>query len=567
MAQLDFVDPLSARSEAAARTATSEMKLDMEEAFASPRRIWLRGRLTDLPSQPTSEAASDKHWWEVRRRQSLPSAIPSVHLETRVNGQVLTTEIQPAIDGRFEATFTADLPVSKRGWRLARNRVTCLDQTAEKCALVIQTPERARTAVVVIVPSAAPIGRSLRSSDGNCRLSSDLTQSLCNLEKEAPGRNIFYYLSCVPKDARPYRAELSLATAAWGWPAGNLVLFAEQEGRTAHDLLRAGIDLIRWLFADSLEVVLATADDSFSDLLKTAAQPAEDRAPARELRLPIAERKNCLEASPPSSLSVSLSGLYRPTRAAHIPRHPVVFCHGMMAFTTLHFQLPADLNCFRPLREYLQERGFRVLFPQVAPTSGVVARAAELRDQIRRWTDEPVNVIAHSMGGLDARYMITHLGMAKQVRCLTTVATPHRGTHLVDWFLTNFHKRVPLLRAFEALGVSLDGFRDCRPSACVAFNASTPDMPGVKYFSYGGSVPVSRVTPVLRRAWTLLSATEGPNDGMVSEASAHWGEYVGTVHADHFAQTPDMTFVRPGEDFDAAGFYCGVLEDLARRGF
>ena len=77
----------------------------------------------------------------------------------------------------------------------------------------------------------------------------------------------------------------------------------------------------------------------------------------------------------------------------------------------------------------------------------------------------------------------------------------------------------------------------------------------------------SHVTPVLRRAWSILKAVEGPNDGMVSEASARWGEYLGTIHADHFAQTPDMVFVRPGEDFDAPGFYCRVLEDLARRGF
>src|SRR5262249_5187529 len=38
-----------------------------------------------------------------------------------------------------------------------------------------------------------------------------------------------------------------------------------------------------------------------------------------------------------------------------------------------------------------------------------------------------VHVFAHSMGGLDARYMISRLGMAKRVLSLTTIATPHRG--------------------------------------------------------------------------------------------------------------------------------------------
>ena len=92
-------------------------------------------------------------------------------------------------------------------------------------------------------------------------------------------------------------------------------------------------------------------------------------------------------------------------------------------------------------------------------------------------------------------------------------------------------------------------------------------MPGVQYFSYGGETPTARLSPVLRRAWNILTPVEGPNDGMVSVASAHWGEYLGTVHADHFAQTPDAVMVRPGEDFDSLGFFTRVVEDLARRGF
>ena len=148
----------------------------------------------------------------------------------------------------------------------------------------------------------------------------------------------------------------------------------------------------------------------------------------------------------------------------------------------------------------------------------------------------------------------------------TTVCTSHRGTFLADWFIANYRNRVPLLLAMEALGVNVDGFRDCRRDVCAAFNASTPDAPGVRYLSYGSAVPQSRLSPFLRRAWTLLTPLEGANDGMVSVASAQWGEYLGTLAADHFAQTPDATFVRPGEDFDAPRFWIGLIEDLARRG-
>jgi triacylglycerol lipase len=208
-----------------------------------------------------------------------------------------------------------------------------------------------------------------------------------------------------------------------------------------------------------------------------------------------------------------------------------------------------------------------VLFPQVSATGPIVERAEQLRDQIRAWTEEPINLVAHSMGGLDARHLITHLGMADRVATLTTIATPHHGTYLADWFHEVYRERVPLLTAFEAVGINTDGFRDCRRAACQAFNARTPDVPGVRYFSYVGEVSHARISPVLRRAWNILYPVEGPNDGMVSKTSARWGECLGVVHADHFAQTPDARFVRPGEDFDALGFYARLVEDLARRGY
>jgi triacylglycerol lipase len=239
----------------------------------------------------------------------------------------------------------------------------------------------------------------------------------------------------------------------------------------------------------------------------------------------------------------------------------------MLGYSMLKMHRPTDVNYFSTLKSFLDPRGVHVLFPRVGPTSGVVERAEELLEQIVRWTDEPVNIVAHSMGGLDARYMISRLGMANRVRSLTTIATPHRGSFMADWFQSNFRRRVPVLLALEAVGFNVDGFGDCRPEVCQRFNAQTPDAPLVRYFSIGGDVPPARLTPFLRRAWGLLTPVEGPNDGLVSVQSARWGDYLGTIQADHFAQTPDGVFVRDGEDFDALGFYVRLVEDLARRGF
>jgi triacylglycerol lipase len=384
------------------------------------------------------------------------------------------------------------------------------------------------------------------------------------LQNGAAEVHAIYYVGGVSPHADSRQAELALAATTLGWPAGTFVLLPV--AADAPDRVVIGLDRLRWLFAGAMDLLVFNLEPGFTEALAASTGPKEDRATVHRLLSPH-DDPGILFADALLKVVERPSTTIRPARASLVPRYPVVFCHGMLALTTLRMQLPEDLNCFSPLRQFLHERGFRALFPQVAPTSGIVTRAQQLREQILRWTDGPINIIAHSMGGLDARYLITHLGMADRVRSLTTVASPHRGTYLVDWFLANFRNRVPLLLAMEAMGVNFDGFRDCRPSACVAFNASTPDMPGVRYFSYAGAVPAGRVTPVLRRAWSLLNAVEGANDGMVSLESARWGEYLGLLHADHFAQTPDRVFVRPGEDFDALAFYSRLIEDLARRGF
>ena len=44
-----------------------------------------------------------------------------------------------------------------------------------------------------------------------------------------------------------------------------------------------------------------------------------------------------------------------------------------------------------------------------------------------------LNLIAQSMGGLDARFAISRLGMADRIATLVTVSTPHRGSAIADW--------------------------------------------------------------------------------------------------------------------------------------
>ena len=51
-----------------------------------------------------------------------------------------------------------------------------------------------------------------------------------------------------------------------------------------------------------------------------------------------------------------------------------------------------------------------------------------------------MNILAHSMGGLDGRHLLTHIlpsDPAYQVRSLTTLSTPHRGSEFMAWCRAN----------------------------------------------------------------------------------------------------------------------------------
>jgi len=87
---------------------------------------------------------------------------------------------------------------------------------------------------------------------------------------------------------------------------------------------------------------------------------------------------------------------------------------------------------FRGVGPRLEKEGWRVVQARVPPLGPIEARARELAACIRAVEARKVHVLAHSMGGLDARYAIARLGLAGKVASLVTVGTPHRGTPVAD---------------------------------------------------------------------------------------------------------------------------------------
>jgi triacylglycerol lipase len=539
---------------------TTLVEVQTYDTLASASRLWVRGRVVG-PLQP--QPAPQRGWW--KRRDEAPRLPPSLQIHTHVGGVEFQAEVPLRDDGYFEAQFEGELPPARRGWRMARHQIIVGEQTLRACNVVLATPASRVSGLLVVLPldftyDSESVHRLSESSHAR-----RLTELLRALHNEHGDEQPVYYLACVPIEETTRQAELALAATALGWPSGPVVPLPSSRSNAA-EALAAGLERLRWLFSGQFDFSVINREPAAENLLREAVKEQADRA-AISHYAGSAEDLRTLRINGERRIALPARWTARPTRLRCVPRHPVVFCHGMLAMTMLRMQIPEDTNYYYHLRPFLHERGIDALYPNVEPTGGVAERAEQLRDLIRHWTDEKINIVAHSMGGLDARQLITHLGLADRVASLTTVAAPHRGTTVADWFCLNFRQRVPLLLTLEAFGINVDGFRDCRTEACRLFNERTPDAPGVRYFSYTASVPSSRVSPLLRRAWNILSPVEGENDGLVSVRSARWGEVLGHLSVDHFAQTPDGLFVHPGEHFDAVNFYTHLIEDLAHRGF
>ncbi|PVH15521.1 uncharacterized protein CXQ87_003363 [Candidozyma duobushaemuli] len=227
-----------------------------------------------------------------------------------------------------------------------------------------------------------------------------------------------------------------------------------------------------------------------------------------------------------------------------VPKHPIVLCHGLSGFDTLNlFELPqfADtdlemiaesvqgsgisVNYWHGIEDALTKAGASVITARVPPFGTIDQRAERLDALLREKCEDheekthgerlKINIVGHSMGGLDARYLISKLQTDKspyEVVSLTTIGTPHHGSECADFVMdiltTSFLKE---------------------------FNKEVTNNSNVSYFSYGASMPPHGVC-VFRATYEIIKheiqkrgGTHWENDGMVSVESSKWGEYLGTL--------------------------------------
>ena len=259
-------------------------------------------------------------------------------------------------------------------------------------------------------------------------------------------------------------------------------------------------------------------------------------------------------------------------------RHPVVLMHGFGFLGSLrrggHLHQEA-LN--------LRLHGVLAYAPNVAPYNRVLTRvelwSSRLEAVLAESGAEKLNLIAQSMGGLDARYMISRMGFHERVASLTTVSSPHRGSGIANFILDRSEwVRIRLSDIMNWMGNTamhevpadfLTAVAELTPEyVCEEFNPNVPDHPDVRYYSFAGQagkgtgVPINPGLQILNR---ILYPREGPNDGFVSVESAKWGQYLGSIGADHAAQV-GIKFLG-NKEFNSNQFYTMVVHRLAAEGF
>jgi triacylglycerol lipase len=209
----------------------------------------------------------------------------------------------------------------------------------------------------------------------------------------------------------------------------------------------------------------------------------------------------------------------------------IVLAHGVLGFgddRPFSSLLPQPLSYFNRVKAHLERRGDvdEVDAWSVDFKGSIEARGRRLASKLAT-VSGPVHVIAHSMGGLDARWALTNdVPSTARVKSLTTIGTPHYGSEVADAISGNsgpLAGRVPTL-VVEFLNTFAPALRDLTTARGRDFDAATPDRitdHRVDYMEIDGDASLAHHESLLFQFAALFgNITRKKNDGVVTMESA-----------------------------------------------
>jgi triacylglycerol lipase len=168
----------------------------------------------------------------------------------------------------------------------------------------------------------------------------------------------------------------------------------------------------------------------------------------------------------------------------------------------------------------------KVATAQVNPIGNVAERAAHLAEQIVAVAGaEKIQIFAHSMGGLDARFALSNnlSGAAAHVSRVVMIGTPHLGSRVADAIENGdpaVLRDLPLPVVAE-LGVHQRALHDLTTKVAVPADLQMHDVPGIEYVHVAGDMTAPGAHASLAfRGVAAFFGVNTPNDGVVTVESA-----------------------------------------------
>lgn len=221
-------------------------------------------------------------------------------------------------------------------------------------------------------------------------------------------------------------------------------------------------------------------------------------------------------------------------------RYPILLIHGT------GFRDWKRLGYWGRIPAALEAEGARVFYGEQDAWGSVAHNAQRLRGSLDRALSltgcEKVNIIAHSKGGIEARYLASALQYADRIASITTISSPHHGSRTMD-SLMRFPR--PLLRLaaglvngwYRLLGDENPDFlttcTEFTTTHMQKFNAAYPPPPGTRCTSVATAMRRSRDDFIVAFAHFIVNRIEGENDGLVTTESARWADFQGVWRGTH----------------------------------
>lgn len=235
-------------------------------------------------------------------------------------------------------------------------------------------------------------------------------------------------------------------------------------------------------------------------------------------------------------------------------RYPIVLAHGMSGFQKLF----GIVEYWHGIPGELRAGGAKVYVTSVSAFGSSEARGEQLLAQVEYIAAASgagkVNLIGHSQGGLDVRYVAAV--RPDLVASVTTVGTPHAGAGLADFLVENSTEGGFTQAALDALGSVLgwaidllagtdnpqdalgalnqlssqgtDAFTARYPRGVPAtFCGSAPELVnGIRYYSWTGNSVLTNLLDVSDAPLGVTALFGNDSDGLVDRCSAHFGRVI-----------------------------------------